>query len=270
MTKAKIQTSNGVNKKLIVFNWKSAPATVGAAIKLAKSVESGIPKKNAPEIVIAPPFLFIEEVGKFVKKAKLGSQDVFWKNPPVGGGHYTGEISLRQEKNLKVKYVIIGHSERRKYLNETDEIINKKVLAALKSGLKVILCVGENLTIRKRGKKTIENFIKSQLQKDLKNIENCKLKIENLVIAYEPIWAIGTGQADTPEDAVEIIKYIKKVIISKYKVVKIKTLYGGSIDGKNIKDFLQYKEMDGFLVGGASLKNKEFKKIIYEVGKINS
>ncbi|MEK7062336.1 MAG: triose-phosphate isomerase [Patescibacteria group bacterium] len=255
-----------MNKKLLVFNWKSAPATVSAAIKLTKTIENSIPQKNAPEIVIAPPFLFIEEIGKFIKKAKLGSQDVFWKNI----GPYTGEISLRQEKNLKVKYVIIGHSERRRILGETDTMINKKVLAALKSGLKVILCIGENLTIRKRGEKTIENFIKSQLQKDLKNIENCKLKIENLVIAYEPIWAIGTGQADTPEDAVEIIKYIKKVIISKYKVVKIKTLYGGSIDGKNIKDFLQYKEMDGFLVGGASLKNKEFKKIIYEVGKINS
>ncbi len=245
-------------KKIIAFNWKSNPVTVKAAIKLAKTVENAIPQKKYSEVVIAPPFVFLEDVGKAIKKAKLGSQDIFWKN----NGPYTGEISWHQEKNLKVKYAIVGHSERRQILGETDGMINKKVLAALKSGLKVILCIGENLTIRKRGKKAVENFIKSQLQKDLKNIENCKLKIENLIIAYEPIWAIGTGQTDTPEDAVGMIKFIKKVANSKYKVENIKTLYGGSVNGKNIKNFLKYKEIDGFLVGGASLKPKEIKNIM--------
>jgi len=256
-----------MNKKLLVFNWKSAPTTVDAAIKLAQATENYLkslkPKTQnlKPNVVIAPPFLFIEEVGKFIKKVKLGSQDVFWKNI----GPYTREISLRQEKNLKVKYVIIGHSERRRILNETDEMINKKVLATLKAGLKVILCVGENLLIRKRGKKTIENFIENQLRKDLKNIENLKLKIENLIIAYEPIWAIGTGRSDSPEDAVKMIKYIKEFSIFNFKFSNIKVLYGGSIDGKNIKKFVKYKEIDGFLIGGASLKPKEIKNIIKSI-----
>ena len=260
-----------MNKKLLVFNWKSAPTTVDAAIKLARATENYLkslkPKTQnlKPNVVIAPPFLFIEEVGKFIKKVKLGSQDVFWENLPTGKGPYTGEISLRQEKNLKVKYVIIGHSERRRILNETNEMINKKVLATLKAGLKVILCVGENLLIRKRGKKTIENFIENQLRKDLKNIENLKLKIENLIIAYEPIWAIGTGRSDSPEDAVKMIKYIKEFSIFNFQFSNIKVLYGGSIDGKNIKKFVKYKEIDGFLIGGASLKPKEIKNIIKSI-----
>jgi triosephosphate isomerase len=254
-----------MNKKLLIFNWKSNPATVKAAIKLAKAVENAIPEKKSPEVVIAPPFLFIEEIGKFVKKAKLGSQNVFGKNI----GPYTGEISLRQEKNLKVKYVIIGHSERRQIIGETDEMINKKVLAALKAGLRVILCVGEPLVIRKKGG-AVRKFIKSQLEKDLKNIKNLKLKIKNLTIAYEPVWAIGAGRSDTPKDTIKMIKFIKQTLNSKFKILNSKILYGGSINGKNIKNFLKYNEIDGFLVGGASLKNKEVKKIIHEVGKINS
>ncbi len=260
-----------MNKKLIVFNWKSNPATVGAAIKLTKAVENNIPQKNALEIVIAPPFLFMEEIEKLVKKAKLGSQDVFWSasgRTPAGKGPYTGEISPKMLKNLGVEYVIIGHSERRRILGETDEMINKKVLAALKTGLKVILCVGENLIIRKRGKKTIKNFIKNQLKKDLKNskflILNSKLR-NHLVIAYEPVWAIGTGHNDTPKDAVEIIKFIKQNLQSTIYNLQTKVLYGGSVDGKNIKNFVKYKEIDGFLIGGASLKPKEIKNIIKSI-----
>jgi triosephosphate isomerase len=260
-------------KKLLVFNWKSAPTTVDAAIKLARVTENYL-KSPKSDVVIAPPFLFIEEVGKFIKKVKLGSQDVFWENPLSGKNPYTGEISLQQEKNLKVKYVIIGHSERRRILNETDEMINKKVLATLKANLKVILCVGEpkrelkimNYELRI---KAAQDYIKNQLKQDLKNIENLKLKIENLIIAYEPIWAIGTGRSDSPEDAVKMIKYIKEFSISNFQFSNIKVLYGGSIDSKNIKNFVKYKEIDGFLVGGASLKNKEIKKIIHEVGEIN-
>lgn len=252
-------------KKLIVFNWKSNPATASTAIKLAKAVENAVPKKNLSNIVIAPPFLFLEDVGGIIKKTKLGSQDTFWQDV----GPYTGEISWHQEKNIKVKYVIIGHSERRQILKETDEMINKKVLAALKAGLKIILCVGEPLKIRKKSKRAIENFIKSQLQKDLKNIENLKLparpeKIKNsLIIAYEPIWAIGTNQADTPQDAVEMIKFIKKILLRTTNYgLQTKILYGGSVDGKNIKNFVKYKEINGFLVGHASLKINEIKNII--------
>ena len=132
-----------------------------AAIKLARAVEKVVPAKNAPEVVVAPPFTFLEDVEKIVKKAKLGAQDLSWEE----GGAFTGEVSARELKNLSVRYVIAGHSERRKYLGETDEMINKKVLAALKAGLKVILCVGEDLSIRRRGKKAVEKFIKTQLEK---------------------------------------------------------------------------------------------------------
>src|SRR3989344_7513906 len=245
-------------RKLIVFNWKSNPHSAAAAIKLARAVEEAISDKNAPKVVIAPPFTFLEDVGKVIKKAKLGSQDAFWKDI----GPYTWEISWCQEKHLKVKYVIIGHSERRKFLGETDEMINKKVLATLKAGLKIILCVGENLSVRRRGKKAIENFIKNQFQKDLNGLSGVNGQGLNVIVAYEPIWAIGTGHSDTPQDAVEMIEYIKEFSISNFQFSNIKVLYGGSIDGKNIKNFIQYKEIDGFLVGNASLKQKEFDRII--------
>ena len=247
-----------MNKKLIVFNWKSNPHSAVAAIKLARAVEKAISDKNASKIVVAPPFTFLEDVGKVIKKAKLGSQDAFWKDI----GPYTGEISWCQEKHLKVKYVIIGHSERRKFLGETDGMINKKVLATLKAGLKIILCVGEDLSIRRRGKKPVEKFIKTQLEKDLKGLSKVKGQMSNIIVAYEPIWAIGTGHSDTPQDAVEMISFIRSILNLKFKIQKSKLLYGGSVSGKNIKNFVGYKEIDGFLVGHASLKSKEVEKIV--------
>ncbi len=245
-------------RKLIIFNWKSNPHNADSALKLARTVENSVSAKKNFEIVIAPPFPFLEDVGKIIKKAKLGAQDAFWEDV----GSYTGEVSWRQEKYLKVKYVIVGHSERRRYLNETDEMINKKVKAALKAGLKVVLCVGENSAIRRRGKKVIESFIKNQFQKDLRNIGNRKSETGNLIAAYEPIWAIGAGRPDTPEDALKTIKFIKKFLIAKRYTINPKVLYGGSIDSKNIAEFLKYPEIDGVLVGQASLKTGEIKKMI--------
>lgn len=212
------------------------------------------------ELVIAAPFVYLENLKPKTKnsKLKIGAQNVFWENQGV----YTGEVSPLMLKNMGVEYVIIGHSERRKHLGETDEMINKKVSAALKTGLKTVLCVGEDLKIRKRGPKAVKSFVKNQLKKDLKGIGNWKFKIENLVIAYEPVWAIGTGRACPPKDALEMIKFIKKLLTTNRKLQTTKVLYGGSVDSKNIEDFLQYKEIDGALVGGASLKPKEIKEII--------
>ena len=215
------------------------------------------------EIVITPPFVYLNEFkNKKLKNLKLGAQDVFWEN----AGAYTGEISAKMLKNSGVEYVIVGHSERRKYLNETDEIINKKVLAGLKAGLKVILCVGEDLLIRRHGKKAAENFIKKQLEKDLKGIRSLvvsrKLLVRNFTIAYEPIWAIGAGHSDTPQDAVEIIKYIKNLLAARYSLNSIRVLYGGSVDSKNAANFLKHPEIDGALVGHSSLKAEEVKKMI--------
>ncbi len=221
------------------------------------------------ETVVCPPFTHLEEVKKMLpSKVKLGAQNCFWQN----SGAYTGEISPKMLKDLGVDYVIIGHSERRKYLGETDEMINKKVLASLRAGLKVVLCVGEDLLIRKRGLKALKNYVKKQLEKDLKRIQNSKFKIQNsLIVAYEPIWAISTsksGHSDTPENALEMIKFIKKLLITYYSVLNTKVLYGGSVDSKNIKNFLKYPEIDGALVGGASLKAEEVKKIIKIVAKL--
>ncbi|MBI5306694.1 triose-phosphate isomerase [Candidatus Wolfebacteria bacterium] len=252
-------------KKIFAFNWKMNPQSLSQARILADLTRNYANKNNNAEIIICPPFAYLNELKnlktKKFKNLKIGAQDVFWEN----SGHYTGEISPKMLKNLGVEYVIIGHSERRQHLNETDEMINKKVLAALKAGLKVILCVGEPLAIRKKGKKIVENFIGNQLKKDLKNLPlNSKSYILNsrFIIAYEPIWAIGTGDSDSPKDAVEIIKLIKKALNSKFYILNPRVLYGGSVDDKNIKNFLQYDKIDGFLIGGASLKIKEIKNII--------
>lgn len=223
---------------------------------------NSIPKKvKNPEIVVAAPFIYLDNLKSKNKnlKIKLGAQNVFWENQ----GAYTGEVSPLMLKNLGVEYVIIGHSERRKYLGETDEMINKKVLASLKTGLKVVLCVGENLKIRQRGQKAVENFVKNQLQKDLKKVSSIKYQAsKNLIIAYEPIWAIDTGRSCPPEDALKMIKFIKRIMTTNYKLKTTKVIYGGSVDSKNIKNFVKYKEIDGVLVGGASLKLKEVLKII--------
>lgn len=245
-------------KKIIAFNWKMNPQSFSEAKKIFNAYSTSL---NA-NIIICPPFVYLSELKNLktekLKNLKLGAQDVFWEN----SGAYTGEISPKMLKNLGAEYVIIGHSERRQILGEADEMINKKVLAALEIGLKVILCVGEPLAIRKKGKKAVENFIKSQLQKDLKNVARFKIQDSRLVIAYEPIWAINTDHSDTPEDACEIINFIKKTLNAKPYTLNSQILYGGSVDSQNIKNFLQYKEIDGFLIGHASLNPKEIKNII--------
>ena len=239
--------------KLLIANWKSNPADVKSAIKLAKAIDG----KN---VVIVPPAPFLESVGEVIKKSLLGAQNVFWADGP-----YTGEISAADLKIMKVKYVIIGHSERRKNLMETDEMINLKVKATLKAGLKAVLCVGEPLKVRRAGIASAKKFIKKQLAADLKSLQtkNYKLKT-NLIVAYEPIWAISTakgGKPDTPEDAVIMIKFIKEVLYSKFHILNPRVLYGGSVNAKNAKGFLGQKDIDGALVGGASLKPIEFNKI---------
>ncbi len=236
--------------KLIVANWKMNPATIREAARLAKAYD----KKGA---LIAPPFVFLEAVGKVLGKASLGAQNVFFED----NGAWTGEISLRQLKSLGVKAVILGHSERRK-LGETDELIGKKVAAALKGGLKVILCVGENWDVRKRGKRAAYAFVKKQLAADLSGIRNSKFEIRNLTVAYEPIWAIGTGRNDDPEDAAEMSGFVKAVLYSKFEILKSKILYGGSVTAGNAGGFLARPEIDGVLVGGASLRAGEFRRII--------
>lgn len=232
--------------KLLVANWKSNPLNTDEAIKLAIETDK-------EGVVICPPFIFLESVKENISNAKIGAQDDFWGNT----GAYTGEISWKQLVAMGVEYVILGHSERRKYLKETDEFINNKVIASLDAGLNVILCIGEDNQTRNKGINHAKVFVEQQLDRDLVGVRD----IKNLIIAYEPIWAIGTGQPDTPESADEMAKHIKSLITSRYPL-SVSVLYGGSVNSKNAKEFLEMGNINGALVGGASLDAAEFNKII--------
>ena len=229
--------------KLIIGNWKSNPSTTVAAIKLATA-------EDYEEVVISPPFQYLDKVGSLLKHAMLGAQDVFWED----GGSYTGEVSASQLRDLRVSHVIVGHSERRIHLGETDDVINKKIKIALDKGLKVVLCVGEPIQVRKLGIKSAKDFITDQIKNGLRGVKKSDAK--KVIIAYEPVWAVGTGTPDIPEETAEICAYIKN-LVSIERVV-----YGGSVNAKNAKEFLGQDDIDGALVGGASLNPKEFQKIV--------
>jgi triosephosphate isomerase len=245
--------------KLIVANWKMNPQSLNEAKKLFNSVKNWI-KRNSDilqnvRIIICPPFVYLSNIASSnfqyqTSNISLGAQDLFWEEK----GAFTGEISPRMLKNLGVEYVIIGHSERRK-LGETDEMINKKLKAAIRAKLKPILCIGETEKERKLGK-TFQ-VLKNQLKKALKGTSNIKLQTSNLIIAYEPVWAIGTGNPYKPEKAKEVLLFLKKIF-------KLPILYGGSVNSKIAKDYIKFG-FDGLLVGGASLNAKEFIEIIKNV-----
>ncbi len=247
--------------KLLAANWKENPNSEKAALELFRAVSHGTSGKQ-PAIIVCPPFIYLEKIADEFKRLRvkknlaLGAQDVFWEEQ----GPFTSEVGPKMLKSLSMRYVIIGHSERRRWLHETDAMVNKKIKLALKDGLIVILCVGESLAIRRKGENVAKDFIKSQLKKDLAGVLPEKIK-KSVVIAYEPIWAIGTGKSDKPVDAARIADFIKKM-------TKTKVLYGGSVNIKNIRDFVQLREIDGALVGGASLKASEFKKMIKVVAKL--
>ncbi len=240
--------------KLIVANWKMNPISEAEAVRLAKSSD----EKN---VVICPPFPFLGAVKNSLRKADIGAQDVFWQNP-LPGGAFTGEVSIGMLKKIGVTHVILGHSERRNYQAETDEMINEKLKSAIAFGMKVILCVGEPLSIRREGLSAAEAHVKSQLAKDLKNTSNLKPLSANLTIAYEPIWAIGSGKADKPEESAKMAAFIKSFLSTKTYNLKPNVLYGGSVTSANCERIFEHKEIDGALVGGASLKAEDFKKII--------
>jgi triosephosphate isomerase len=224
--------------KLIVANWKLNPQTEKEAITLAK-------KTDFKNVVIAPPFPFLGAVKKVLKKASLGAQDAFWE----GAGAYTGEVSSEMLKRLGAKYVILGHSERRIYMNESDSMVNKKTASALKAGLLPIICVGEPKEVRKKGFASAKAYVGKQLKESLKGIS------ESVVIAYEPIWAIGTGTPDSPDETRAMARFIRSLRPD------ATVLYGGSVNGKNYDLFLSLQEIGGALVGGASLRAEEFKAI---------
>lgn len=238
-------------KYLIVGNWKMNPANQKEAKELFNTIKRGV-KGSKAEVVICPPFVYLSEL----EGITLGAQNVFYKE----SGAFTGEVSPLMLKDLKVKYVIVGHSEVRKNFNETDEIINKKIKECLREKLKVILCVGENKDENK------EIVLEKQVRNGLKDIPAKDFK--NIVIAYEPIWAIGTGKNCSIEETKNSISLIKKIISNLYSrelANNIGILYGGSVNSKNSGEYLRSVGINGLLVGGASLDAKEFIEIVKSV-----
>src|SRR3989344_672721 len=239
--------------KIIIANWKLNPATLAEAEELAKA-------SDVEGLVICPPYPFLKAAAGVVKKSQLGAQDLFWEDK----GAYTGEVSGSQLKDLGVKFVIIGHSERRQNLGETDEMVAKKIAATLQDGLIPILCVGETRAQRDAGE--TKEVVSRELTVGLSLIKNLIRqpadKIKNLVVAYEPIWAIGSGTPDTPDNMLEMVQFIEGIIGT---VV----IYGGSVTSKNAESFLKHNEIGGALVGGASLNGEEIKAIVKIAEKYN-
>lgn len=236
-------------KKLIAANWKLNPKTLGAARKLIKALAPAARDAKA-DVVFFPPAAYLAELKLEFPKLAFGAQDASY----VDEGAYTGEVGPKELKSVGARYVIAGHSERREKFNEMDAQVAKKVKAILADGLTAILCVGEPLAIRNKGIAASQKFVAAQLKNSLKNIP----KTSKLIVAYEPVWAIstsGSGKSETPEDAAAMIRFIKKLRPGR-------VLYGGSVNSKNFKDFLEYRDIDGLLVGGASLKPSEFGKIL--------
>lgn len=244
-------------KPLIVGNWKCNPTTQEKAERLFNSIKEKIKNIKNVEVVICPPFVYLSKFGEGHLGLSLGSQDVFWQE----SGAFTGEISPLMLKNIGCSYVIVGHSERRQYFAETDEIINKKLKAVISAGLIPILCVGE--TARDFQKESSKKIIKKQLSFCLRDIN--KAQVSTIIIAYEPLWAIGTGLPCPSHKVEEQLLLIRKIISQKYSTKvgqKIKLLYGGSVDSSNAGQYLKNPEIGGLLIGNASLNSQEFIKII--------
>ncbi len=209
------------------------------------------------EILLCPPFTSLHRAGELLKgtNVKLGAQNCYYEKK----GAFTGEISVDMIKELGCEYVIIGHSERRHIFGEDDELINKKLTAVLEAGLRPILCVGEKLEDRNAG--MTFKVVETQLKIGLTGLEDYLDKID---IAYEPVWAIGTGVPATPEDAREVHKFIKDLLkgMNSRSAEMTRVLYGGSVKPDNAKDFMKYEEIDGLLVGTASLDPVSFSEIV--------
>ena len=246
-----------MRKKVIAGNWKMNMLP-GEAIEFITEL-TPLVKDSKNEVILCVPYtdLFYALLTAQGTNIKIGAQNMHFEEK----GAYTGEVSGKMLKSINVEYVIIGHSERRQYFNETDETVNKKIKAAFANGLKPIVCVGETLEQREAGK-TVE-IITKQTELALEGLTNEQVK--NTIIAYEPIWAIGTGKTATSEDANNSIKEIRNKIADIYgKDVAEEVIiqYGGSVKSTNAKELFEMSDIDGGLVGGASLKAEEFSKIV--------
>ncbi len=233
--------------------------TTTEAIELANGLTRELYKIEDVQIVVCPPFTVLEEISEVIYESniKLGGQNMHWQD----SGAFTGEISAPMLKDMGCEFVILGHSERRQFFFETNETVNKKVRAALKHNLTPIVCVGETLQEREANKTF--DVIKDHVYNSL--IDLSEEEIQKTIIAYEPVWAIGTGKTATPEQAQEVHQYIRELLEKRYSkevAENIVIQYGGSVKPENIRELTSKKDIDGALVGGASLDVKTFADIV--------
>ncbi|RDI41072.1 triose-phosphate isomerase [Falsibacillus pallidus] len=251
-----------MRKPIIAGNWKMHK-TLSEAKAFAEEVKGLVPSADSIDTVICAPALFLEKLVEVTKDypVEIGAQTMHFEE----NGAFTGEISPKALQDLGVKYVIIGHSERREMFNETDETVNKKTLAAFQYDLTPIVCVGETLEQREENK--TKELVGAQVKAALNGLSEEQVK--QTVIAYEPIWAIGTGKSSTSEDANEVCSHIRQVVAESFSsdaAEAVRIQYGGSVKPGNIKEYMAQTDIDGALVGGASLEPQSFLQLL-EAGK---
>lgn len=243
---------------IIAGNWK-LNKTQAEAEALARQVAAGAKQAKGVEVVLCPPYTALEAVRRAIQTTavQLGGQDMFWE----ASGAYTGEVSGPMLLDAGCSYVIIGHSERRQFFGETNETVNRKVKAALAAGLKPIVCVGETLPEREAGK--VESIVSEHVRMGLAGLSPEQLS--KVVVAYEPVWAIGTGKTATPEQAQEVHHLIRRLLTEMAGSQVAETMriqYGGSVKPDNVKQLMAQPDIDGALVGGASLKSDSFLALV--------
>ena len=248
-----------MRKKIVAANWKMN-MTQAEAASFVETLLREIGDVSDVEVVIVPPFTAIAKVSEALGSSetiKIGAQNMYWER----GGAFTGEISGAMLRDLFVRYVVLGHSERRQLLSETDEIVNRKVHAALEASLRPIVCIGETLEQRESG--NVETVLSQQLRRSLSGVGARELN--ETVVAYEPVWAIGTGRTASPEQAQEAHAFIRRTlgeISDRATAAKIRIQYGGSVKPDNARTLMSQPDIDGALVGGASLDPRSFAQIV--------
>ncbi|MEW5692508.1 MAG: triose-phosphate isomerase [Candidatus Hydrogenedentota bacterium] len=247
-----------MRRPVIAGNWKMYK-TISEALELVRQLKVRVSDCKDRDIVVCPSFTALRSVYEIIKDSniKLGAQNLY----PQKEGAYTGEISPVMLKDVGCDYVILGHSERRTYIKETDEFINKKVKIALSIGLTPIVCIGETLEQREKG--LTESIVKTQFEGSFAGLD--KEMVLKIIIAYEPVWAIGTGKTATPEDADYVQGFIRGLIKNRYDeetAANVRIQYGGSVKPENIDELMKKENIDGVLVGGASLNFESFVRIV--------
>lgn len=246
-----------MRKPIIAGNWKMHK-TIAEAVEFVNEIKGKVNNTDV-EAVICAPFTLLKDLKEATKGTdiKIGAQNMHYED----NGAFTGEVSAPMLNELNIDYVVLGHSERRQYFNETNETVNKKVLKALKSGIDPILCIGETLEEREADK--TKDVCKVQVEKALENVSKDDMK--KVVIAYEPIWAIGTGKTATAKQANDVISYVREVVKGLYGEEiseEVRIQYGGSVKPANVSEIMNQTDIDGALVGGASLKPADFVELV--------